>query len=101
MNSSQDPKPLKGVARSLDDLFSQAGEASPEPAAPPVPTAAPPAADTRTSAAPASAAGAVLVEEAPAPSVTPQKTDPGEERRQRVRIAKDALDQAVDSLLSG
>ena len=90
MSSSQDPNPLKGVARSLDDLFAQAeGEDAPNHATP-APDSSPewpPSLDTQDATETLAVAddGDVLVEEPadepepveePAPAEEPA---PGEE----------------------
>src|SRR5688572_19450136 len=101
MQPSDERPPLKGVARSLDDLFSRVhedqGSAAPTPAVP-----------RRTPASPAPEPhdlregplldADVLVQEISGPTHEQPRTDPEEERRARIAAAADSLAQAVEAV---
>ena len=107
MQPSDDQPPLKGAARSLDDLFTRV-EAEPgtvptppPPVArvpPPLPTDGPDRGDIVEG--PVLDAD-VLVEEISGPVESQPRVDPEEERRVRLRTAADSLSQAVDALAAG
>jgi hypothetical protein len=99
MQPSDDQPPLKGVARSLDDLFTRVLGDPAAPAAPAgsAPRKAPPTEHPEPhdlNEGPLLDAD-VLVQEISGPTHEQPRTDPEEERRARVAAAADSLAQAV------
>src|SRR5687767_15566362 len=99
MPPTDDQRPLRGVARSLDDLFSRVAEP------PPPPPASPPVhADVLDAVELAEGPlldADVLVDEIAGPVELLPEVDHAEERRVRIAAAGDSLAEAVDALVSG
>lgn len=110
MHPIEDQKPLKGVARSLDDLFARAERGRDRPASEPGPAEGP--ADPQSDLAPAPEVGAIMnmVEDSTgadgmaqdlSPTDATPPVDPREERRARIMAVAQALTNAVERFISG
>lgn len=109
MQTPDDQPPLRGVARSLDDLFGRVKEDGTTPASPSQP-APPPINSAPRRTPPARPEEPVdlvegplldadtLVEEISGPAYKQSRADPEEERRARIAAAADSLAQAVHAL---